>query len=175
MRLWLRFHLWRRPRLFQAETISIVITGPKQHFCFLYGLQTSVFCIAFSRRSCKHSSCQRRNHCGKCGVSDNMGRVCRKRAAPKNERTLGANRWYISIGNSVEGMESAVSSQLIQFICKFLCSSELNRHKHQLPTRWCFNTKIMPVSVLFYNKNLMVFAGTLSKCVKTLNGDAPLT
>ncbi len=74
---------------------------------------TSVSCMTFNKRACKCPSCWRWHKCDTCGEKDHRGRVYRNCVAPDKEATLGVNRWHIGVGDSVERIDSAVSSRLI--------------------------------------------------------------
>ena len=78
--------------------------------------------MAFSKELCTHFSFRSRHECTTCRRKDDRGRVCKKHTPLGKEATLEANLWQIDIGDSVEGINSAVSNQPMQFICKFWCS-----------------------------------------------------
>ncbi len=108
--LCLRLYLQRRPRFPQPETIFTATQDEKN---------TLVTCIAFKKSPCTRSSCRKWHKFIMIRGKDYRGLVCRKLAASGKEATLGENLWHISVGDSVEKMDSAVSSLLMQFSANF--------------------------------------------------------
>ncbi len=88
--------------------------------------------MAFNKKSYIILSYRKRNRCNTCRRRENKGCVCKKRVASGKEAILGAYCWQIGLGDSFEEIDSAVSSWLMQFICKFLCSPVSSRSNTNL-------------------------------------------
>ncbi len=83
--------------------------------------------MAFSQELYTRSSCQRCYKCNICGKRDHGGRIFKNHIAPGKEATLRPNCWQIGVRDSVEGIDSAVSSRPMQSICDFFFSHAPSR------------------------------------------------
>lgn len=111
--------------------------------------------MAFNKETYILSSCQRRHKYNICIEKDDKNRIYRKHAALKKEATLGRNDWHISVGNSVERIDSAISSQPMQFIYEFSCFFTPSRldTKINISLIDACKPKVCPFLFLFITKN----------------------
>ncbi len=114
----------------------------------------SVSYIVFNKKLWSRSSSLRSHECKMYGERNHKGRVCRRRAAPEKKSNFKGKLLTYWSRDSVERIDSVVSSRLVQFICKISCFFTSNRPNISINFSLinAFKPKLCPFLSIFITK-----------------------